>query len=120
MGTAWFAANAKGIPYDIWWLVWGLVAFVVAPLMISGVVARRPKGQRGLILLIVPIPALLGVVIVSIATSCHGFGLYAPQGCDPSSAIVRGWLAVGVVTAAFIGIGVMLGRSGDSARDDHP
>lgn len=118
MGTAVFAANAKGIPYDVWWLVWGVIAFVVAPLMIAAVLSRRPKGQRGLVLLILPIPFLLGLVILGVASSCHSFGLYAPRGCDPSTAILRGWLAIGGAIAALAAIGFALDRSGPSAAEE--
>lgn len=111
MGPIWFAANAKGIPYDSWWAAWGVIAFIVAPVMIIAVVVGRPRGQRSLLLAVVlPTPLLLGLVISNIAMSCHSFGLYAPRGCDPSGATIAGWLAIGAAMAALIGVAVALDR----------
>lgn len=104
----WLAANARGIPYDVWWHAWGIFAFLVGPLMIASVVAKRPRGERGLILAIVPIPLLLGLTIVRVAQSCNSF--VSPRNCDPGAARLQGWLALGIATAAFIGIGVALSR----------
>lgn len=109
------AANAKGIPYDLWWLIWAVLAFGVGPIL----VVRAWSSRRGMVLAILPVPMALAFVLLSIASSCHSFGLYAPRGCDPSDAVWTGWVAVAAAIGAFIWAGWMLRHDDPGPRSDH-
>ena len=100
-------ANAKGIPYDTWWLVWALLMFIGAPLIAVAAV-RRGRGRLGFVPFLVPL--LAGVVILGIASNCHSFGLYGARDCSPTQAIVIGSVALGVALGIDVWIAVYLGR----------
>lgn len=110
MEGLYLAANAKGIPYDVWWAIWAIFAFLLGPALIAAVVTKRRPGSRHAIIVILPVPLLLGLAFLSIASSCHSLGVYAPRGCNASAATWDGWISIGLATAVYIGVGIAMSR----------
>ena len=103
MGTV-VAANASGIPYNLWWTVWGGIALVAAPLLV--IAASRAK-KRGVLAIIVPVPALLAVWLLSIASRCTSLsdifsGSVGRNSCRPGAAIAEGYVAIGLATCLLV------------------
>lgn len=107
MGAGPIFANAWGIPYDAWWAIWAVLAFVAGPFLVVHVWTRS---RRGLLLAVIPVPAVLGIVLLGIASRCNSFGLYSGRSCDGTVAKWQGWIAIVIAMSVFVIVAVVARR----------
>jgi hypothetical protein len=103
------AANADGIPYDEWWLIWGALAFVVGPALVVWVWRTH---RQHLLMVVLPVPLLLAMVFLGTASSCTGLRMSPERSrCVPSEQVLSGWIAIVMAIAVYGTVAVYLALS---------